>query len=110
MAKFYGEVGYAEITETSPGVYKEVIVKRMHYGDVTKLASRLKNSGGLNDDVAIDNEISILADPYAMANFVNIRYVKWLGANWKTSNITVNFPRLILRLGGVYNGETGPTT
>jgi hypothetical protein len=29
-----------------------------------------------------------------------------MGANWKISNVEVHYPRLILTIGGVYNGET----
>lgn len=109
MAKFYGEVGYAQTTETSPGVWEEVITERNHYGDVLKLARKLVSKGGINDNMNVNNEISILADPYANLNFMNIRYVKWSGIHWKVSNVTVNPPRLILSLGGVYNGDAGPT-
>ena len=109
MAKFYGEVGYANTTETEPGIWEEVITERMYYGDVLKISRRLVNSGSVNDNLKVNNEISIIADPFAYQNFVNIRYVNWLGASWKVTNVVVQSPRLILSLGGVYNGESGPT-
>lgn len=109
MAKFYGEVGYATTTETTPGVWKEVITERMYYGDVLKIARRLVNSESVNDDLKVNNEISIVADPFAINNFMNIRYIKWSGVLWKIPNVVVSAPRLILSIGGVYNGESGPT-
>jgi len=108
MAKFYGKVGYAETTEVTPGIWKEVITERSHYGDVLKISRRLAN-GDINDNMTINNEISIMADPYANLNFINMRYVIWSGVHWKVSKVTVNPPRLILNLGGVYNGDEGPT-
>ena len=103
MAKFYGVVGYAEMTETVPGVWSEQITERTYYGDVVRNLRRLQTTSHLNDDVNISNEISILSDPYANQNFHAIRYVEHMGTKWKVSNVEVKYPRLILSLGGVYN-------
>ena len=105
MAKYYGAVGYAVSTEVRPGIWKDTIVERMYYGDVIRNNRRLESSEKINDDVNISNEISILADPYANENFHLIKYVEFMGTKWKVSNITVQFPRLILSVGGVYNGQ-----
>lgn len=105
MARFYGKVGYAVMVETAPGVEREKIVPRMYYGDDIKNVSRWENGQGLNDDINISNEISILADPYAYENFHMIRYVEYMGTKWKVRNVTVQRPRLLLSLGGVYNDQ-----
>lgn len=104
MAKFFGAVGYAEMVETSPGVWEETITERDYYGDVTKNNRRLENGEYFNNDVLMNNLISIVADPYAVQHFFAIRYVKWMGASWKVNNVEVQRPRLILTIGGVYNG------
>lgn len=103
MARFYGLVGYAIIDNDVRGLYEEEFVQRPYYGDVVRNARRLENSGGVNDNIAITNEISIVADPYAKENFHAIRYVEWMGSKWKVTNVEVQFPRLKLTLGGVYN-------
>ena len=105
MAKFYGEIGYAETVETKPGVWLERISTRNYYGELTRNTRRLQSSDQLNDDINIANEISIVADPYANQNFHAMRYVEFMGARWKISNVEVMPPRLILTVGGVYNGE-----
>lgn len=104
MAKFYGNIGFAETVETEPGVWVEEITVRPYYGDLVRNTRRLENSGGVNDNVNISNDISIIADPYANHNFHSIRYIEFMGAKWKVSNIEVQYPRLILTIGGVYNG------
>ncbi len=104
MAKFYGNIGFAETVETEPGVWVEEMTVRPYYGDLVRNARRLENSGGVNDNVNISNDISIIADPYANHNFHSIRYIEFMGAKWKVSNIEVQHPRLILTIGGVYNG------
>jgi hypothetical protein len=104
MAKYYGKVGYAATDEIAPGVYGGII-ERSYYGDVLSLSRRLTNSGEINDSITINNEISIVADPYAFSNFVNIRYVTWMGQKWKVSNVKVEYPRIILSIGDLYNGE-----
>ena len=101
--KFYGSVGYAETNETKPGVWVEQITERIYYGDVFSVRRRLRDVQRINDDIEISNEISIVADPYALDNFVNIRYVTWQGHKWKVSDVAVETPRLVLSLGGLYN-------
>jgi len=104
MAKFYGVIGYAETKETSPGVWTESITERNYYGDVIRNTRRWQPGEGLNDNLTINNIISIVADPFAYQHFYAIRYIKWMGASWKIDNIEVQRPRLILTIGGVYNG------
>jgi hypothetical protein len=103
MAKWYGEIGFGETVETAPGVHEEQITKRNYYGDLNRNTRRLQSTEHLNDDINISNEISILADPYAMDHFHSIRYAEFSGATWKVTNVEVVFPRLVLTLGGVWN-------
>ncbi len=105
MAKFYGVIGYAETVETTPGVWTEVITERNYSGDVIKNTKRWQAGENLNDNLMINNTISIVADPFAYQNFYAIRYINWMGALWKISNVEVQRPRLILSIGGVYNGK-----
>ena len=104
MAKWYGIIGYAETVETTPGVWKEQITKRNYYGDLIRNSRRLHTADKLNDDINISNELSIVADPYAVNHFHSMLYVESFGAKWKITNVEVQHPRLILTLGGVYNG------
>lgn len=106
MAKFYGAVGYIEETVTTIDVVVENPVERMYKGDLVRNSRKLENGIGLNDNVTISNQISIVADPYAYDHIHAMRYVKWRGTAWKVVNVDVEPPRLILTLGGVYNGET----
>lgn len=105
MAKFYGKIGYANTVETKPGVYEEQIVERSYYGDLIRNTRRLQSADQVNDDINISNEISIVADPYATNNFHTMRYAVFMGTKWEISNVEVSYPRLILTLGGVYNGQ-----
>lgn len=104
MAKFFGTIGFNNGTvETSPGVWEQQIVERQYYGDLLRNSRRLQQTDQLNDNINVSNEISIVSDPYANANFHSMRYVEFMGAKWKISNVEVQFPRLILTLGGVWN-------
>jgi hypothetical protein len=105
MAKFYGKIGYAETVETNPGVWQEQITERSYFGDLGRNTRMLQSSSQLNDNINIANEISIVADPFANQNFHLMRYVEFMGAKWKITNVEVKYPRLILTVGGVYNGE-----
>lgn len=102
--KWHGVIGYAETVEVSPGIWEEQITERNKNGDVIRNTRMLQNSGEVNDNINVSNTISIVADPYAKQNFHSIRYITFMGTKWKVTNIDVKYPRLILTLGGVYNG------
>lgn len=104
MGKFYGEVGYAVTVETSPGVWTPQIIEHVYTGDILKNTKRFEQRESLNDDITINNIISIIADPFAYENLYMLRYVKWMGACWKVSSIEIQPPRILLTLGGAYNG------
>jgi hypothetical protein len=108
MAKFYGEIGYGESVETTPGVWQDEIVEHSYFGDVVRNTRRLQEGEVLNNDLTVGNSISIVADAYANNHFFAIRYIRWAGTLWTVSDVEVQSPRLLLRLGGVYNGPTAP--
>lgn len=110
MAKFYGKVGYAsQAVETEPGVWEEQTIERNYYGDVIRNARSLDSTQQVNFDISVSNSISIVADAYANEHFFAMRYVEWAGALWIIKEVEVQAPRLILRLGGIYNGPTQRT-
>lgn len=106
--KFFGKVGFMVTEETVPGVWEEKIVESKYYGDVNRVSKRFNSSSDkLNEDLDINNEISIVADAFAVQNFLRIRYVEWMGEKWEVPSVTLDpdRPRLTLAVGGVYNGE-----
>lgn len=105
MARFFGTVGYAETVETKPGVWEEQITERQYTGDVLHNSRKWVGSEYLNDNLEVSNRISIVADPFAYQNFQSIRFVEWMGTRWKVPTVEVERPRLILSIGGVYNGD-----
>lgn len=109
MARFYGEVGFGHTVETVPGVHEDVITARNYRGDVLRNTRRQENGEKVNDDLSVGNSISIVADAYANENFFAMRYIKWIGVLWTISDVEVQSPRLVLRLGRKYDGETPPT-
>jgi hypothetical protein len=110
MARFYGRVGYGETSESTPGVWVDVIVERSYYGDVIRNTRNLHEGEQLNFDLSVQNSISIVADAYANENFFSIRYIEWAGTLWTVTAVEVQSPRLILSLGEVYNGPTPAVT
>lgn len=104
MARFYGNVGFTVPTEIRPGVWEDSVVERPYYGDVTRNSKRNESGDRVLDDLNISNEISIIADQFANENFHHMAYVEFMGALWKISTVAVQRPRLVLTVGGVYNG------
>jgi hypothetical protein len=104
MAKFFGKIGFGESVEKADGVWDDVIVEREYYGDVIRNIRRFQEGQEVNSDLSVGNSISIVADEYANEHFFAIRYIKWAGALWTISEVEKQSPRLLLKLGGVYNG------
>jgi len=108
MARFHGEVGYADSVEApeGSGVWEDIITETKYFGDVIRNTRKTETGEGLNDDITVGNSISIVADDYAIKHFFKIKYVNWAGTLWTVTNVEVRSPRLILHLGSVYNGPT----
>lgn len=111
MAKMCGLIGYAVTIELEPGLFVDGnIVEKQCFGDLIRNFKKNENSGDVNDNINIANEVSIVADPYAMEHFFAMKYIKFtfpnIGGVWKITNVEVSYPRLTLALGGVYNGDT----
>lgn len=104
MAKFHGKVGYGETVDKGNGVHELVVTERAYAGDVVRNTRRFANNEKVNDDLTVGNSISIVSDSYADEHIFAIRYVEWSGTLWEVSDVEVQRPRLLLRLGGVYNG------
>lgn len=105
MARWFGKVGYGEPTEISPGVYDDKITEVEYTGDVIRNTSGWSTSSdSTNDNLTVNNQISIIADPFAYQNFHAMKYVEFMGTKWKITNVEVQYPRLILTMGGKYNG------
>ena len=102
--RFYGLIGYVMSVETSPGVWEEQTTERAYGGDVTRRSTRWQGGDKVNDNFDINNVISIVADPYALEHFGNMRYVYWMNSKWKISSVEIQYPRLNITIGGVYNG------
>lgn len=106
MAKWYGKIGFAETKEDRPGIWSEHITEYEYFGDVLQNKRRLQSANQLNDNIEVSNRISIVSDPFANQNFHSMRYIEFMGAKWKISEVEVQYPRLILTVGGLYtNGE-----
>jgi hypothetical protein len=108
MARFFGEIGYGEAVETPPdsGVWVDEIVEYSYFGDVVRNARKFQEGEQLNNNISVNNSISIVADAYANEHFFAIRYIRWAGSLWTVDDVEVQSPRLLLRLGEVYNGPT----
>lgn len=109
MAKFYGVIGYGETVETVPGVWADVIKERKYYGDVIRNTRGMQTGDKINNDITVGNSISIVADAYAHEHFFAMKYIEWAGVFWTITEVEVQRPRLLLRLGGVYNGPKAET-
>ena len=106
MAKFYGKIGYSFTGETVPGVWVDDFIEKDVVGDWLKNTRQLVNSNQVNDDITVNNLVSIVADPYALSNFTSIIYCIWKGVKVNVNSVEIQHPRIILSLGGEYNEQS----
>lgn len=103
MAKYSGKIGFADVVETEVGVWEERIIEKVAYGDLVRNFKRTDSSQYLNDNINISNNFSIVGNPYFLNNINRIRYLTWMGSKWKVTSVDVQYPRLVLEVGGLYN-------
>lgn len=104
MTRFFGKVGFAQSTR-SGGVVENIITERDYYGDILRSMRYFRDSDSILGEVSQQTRISIVADAHALGNYEDIKYVEKRGALWTVESIEeAERPRLILVLGGKYNG------
>jgi len=106
MARFCGKIGFGTTAEVTPGRWKDVIVEHKFFGDVLRNDINTETGEKATPDFTFTNRISIVAAHDALKRRKQIRYIEFEGDLWHIESIEVQGRRLILSLGGVYNGPT----
>lgn len=100
--KFSGMIGFIKTKEVSTDAYEPIIKERHYMGDVLKNSRKWSDKQEVNDDINIQNRISILADHFMQDNLGYMRYVIWNKTKWKITDVDIQFPRITLTLGGLW--------
>lgn len=101
--KWSGKIGFVETKETRPGVWENVTTERNFYGDIIRDIRKNQSSGQVNDDINISNRISIVSNSFVRDNLSFMKYIEFMGAKWKITEVEVQYPRLVLTIGGLWN-------
>lgn len=104
MTKCAGKIGYALAVEKQPGVWTEDIVEKKYYGEIVKDNRRLTDQGEVNSSININNNISVVANDFVLYNMAFMRYITFMNSKWKINSVDIKPPRIIISLGGLYNG------
>lgn len=112
MAKWSGRIGFVTTSESpvGSGIYRDVVVIKSFTGDVKQVTRRWQVEDKINDDVTMNNTISVVATPYLMQNFYSIRFISFMNAWWSVNAVVMDYPRLTLEIGGLYHGDTTATS
>lgn len=105
MARYAGLVCYAEQVETSPGIWKNKELTRMMKGDLIRQNANINSDGKVNSDVTLNHRVSLIGDAYAFGNYFNMKWIFIDGRKVKINSVEVSRPRIILTLGGLWNGD-----
>lgn len=104
--RYAGKIGFIKTVDRGNGLWEPEVVERTYIGDVIRNTARWQaNNESTNDNIVINNQLSILVDPYALENFQYMKYIEWMGSLWNIESVEINYPRVVISIGGVYNGE-----
>lgn len=105
MSKFYGKIGYIKTTESKPGIWSENEITKDSYGDIINSSNKYTtDNSSTNDNIDISMVLSIILDEYIINNLRYIKFVEYMGVKWKVTKFEIKHPRILLTLGGIYNG------
>lgn len=105
MSRYAGLVTYVTQAETRPGVWTEVVEQHFMKGDMLRKGSSFQNGDKVHSDVSLNHRVSLVADDYALGNYYDIKRLEVDGKQWVVESIEIQRPRIIVTLGGLYNGE-----
>ena len=97
------KIGFTETKEPRAAVWENVTIERHFYGDVIRDIRKNQSSGQVNDDINISNRISIVSNSFVRDNLSFMKYIEFMGAKWKITDVEVQYPRLVLTIGGLWN-------
>jgi hypothetical protein len=106
MAKYFGKIGFVETVDTGNGVWKKKTTERDYFGEVLRNTSRQQSSDTVNGKFNISNKISVIMDPWLQENLRSLSYLCYMGIKWQVTDVEVQYPRMIITIGGEYNGQT----
>lgn len=104
MAKYSGLVGYVSQEETAPGVWIPTDKPRKMKGDIIRQSSSVQNDGKVNSDLSLNHRVSLVGDAYAFDNYYKIKWISIHGSKWEVDSVEIQRPRLIVTVGGLWNG------
>lgn len=106
MAKYSGTIGFFVTSETVPGVWKQTIVDRQYRGDELNCTYRWDSEQSTpNDSMRISNRISVISDSFLINNIPAMKYITYKGFQYKIASVETVGPRLIITLGGIFDGN-----
>lgn len=107
MAKYSGYLGcIPESREIEPGIWTtgEDAVELFVVGDIISAVKNYSTTEVVSDDMSVSNRISIVANSDVINSMGTLRYVTLYGKKWKITSVEMQGVRLILSLGGLWNG------
>lgn len=104
MRKFAGYVGFVLDTEVKPGVFMPKAVEKFYKGEINNQYRRWDQQQEVSDQLTLSEEITIVTNSYLLENIGAIRYVVRHGTRWAVKSIGIKTPKIVLTLGGEYNG------
>lgn len=113
MALYSGIIGIVIPKETEPGIWvcndpQEIPVKgklltsKLTASAEDKINSDSTSQNKINSDFTLQNKISIMPPKTLWENYMYIRYCTINGIKWEVSNVTLQYPRMELVIGGLW--------
>lgn len=106
MAKYCDIIGFCISEDQGNGIFKDRILEKRYKGEIIRQSANNVQNDNLNGDLILNARINILADPYTIRYIGTIKYAYYMNVCWKVTSFELQYPRILISLGGVYNGKT----
>lgn len=110
MTKYKGLIGFVSNEEIEPGIWEDVVTEKKYRGEILKNNQHFAVANTTSGELKITNQFSIVGNSYAFDHVSDIRYLEWRGNRWVVDTVDIEYPRLVITIGGLYNGPQATTT
>lgn len=105
MTRYAGNIGFYSGETNNDGIVTPSYTDHKMRGDTFTVRALRTESQQRQDDLSFSNQLSLLGDQYSFENFSNIVYAEFMGQKWKVTSVEIQYPRMTLTLGGIWNGD-----
>jgi len=111
MTKYYGKFGFTlkQKREGHPDIYDDVVVTKPTVGKILRQAVTYAPGIGYIEAQKQSVRISAVMSELLITNIEDLKFAEYQGRFLEVDSYDIKYPRVVVSLGGRYNGQTSET-